>query len=1079
MKKLNYFLFALVAITFSTPVFGQEWYDMMRDRSKNFYEIQDAFNKAWEGKEYEKGKGWKQFKRWEYFWERRVDENGNFPTPAQYMNSWEQLQKMPAAVADGARGAGSGWTEFGPSQLTNGLGRINVIEVDPNDANTIYIGTPAGGVWKTTNAGSSWTPLTDFLPTIGSSGIAVNPQNSNTIFITTGDFDNNDAYGTGIWVSYDAGSTWQQSSLTYNPQQFWQGGKIAFHPTDSSTLIACADNGLWRTTNSGANWTQVLGGDVQDFEFKPGDPSIVYAVNSGFHRSTNGGASWFAGAGGLPGAGFATRLQVAVTPANPNVVYVLGAGNATVTYKSTNNGANFTAMHNGGTGNPLSTQIWYDLGFEVSPTNENDLYSGGVQTFRSTNSGANWGNIQNSGMHVDIHWLRFEGSWLYCGNDGGIYRSSNQGGTWINLSPGLQITQYYRFSNAGINNIDLVTAGSQDNGTHKGDNGNYSRIFGGDGMDNEINTSNPNMLYLSWQNGNFYRSNNGGNSAVPIFTGLAGTGAWVTPVRIDPNFPSQVVYVGYNELYRSTTTGNTYSAISNFNGGNLDYIQVAKANSDYIYVSDGSTIRRTTNGGTSWTTINGGLPAGFVSSIAIHPTNPLEVWVSKSSWTANNQVYHSTNGGTSWTNLSNGLPTFPANIVMYQEGSPWNGLYVGTDIGVFYRDDQTGGWQTYQQDLPNVQVSDMEIVEGTNILRISTFGRGIWENDVVRPIAFTPQAGFIADQLEACPDVPIKFTDVSINSTAVVEWQFPGGSPATSTATSPTVTYPATGFYDVTLVVTNGSVNDTMTQTAFINITETLDTLDVIEGFNAGSFPVTWVIENPDAQDDWETTSQFGGYGVNTGCITMQTYFAPGGGEKDYFRTPTIDFSNAPSPELSFDLAYAFNNTDADSLVLYYSTDCGYTLNELWRDGGNSMKTHTSQSPFVPQPTHWKTERVSLQPLVAAGECQIFFENVSYSGNSIYIDNINISSITSVAQSLEGLIRIFPNPNTGQFTVQSDIAVEGLEVWDLVGKKVYQRNEPVAAGVQVRVAPQGLSEGVYLVKVITEQGVKTEKIVVQ
>jgi len=155
---------------------------MMQSKTANFYEIQEAFNKYWENKSYERGKGWKQFKRWEYLMESRVDENGNFPDPSMAWNEYLKFHQKYNVTTAKSGAKSSNWMPLGPQSWNSigwnpGIGRINVVAVDPNNSNIIFVGAPAGGCWKSTNGGTSWMPLTDTLATLGVSGIAINPQN--------------------------------------------------------------------------------------------------------------------------------------------------------------------------------------------------------------------------------------------------------------------------------------------------------------------------------------------------------------------------------------------------------------------------------------------------------------------------------------------------------------------------------------------------------------------------------------------------------------------------------------------------------------------------------------------------------------------------------------------------------------------------------------------------------------------------------------------------------------------------------------------------------------------------------------
>ncbi|MCP4437820.1 MAG: T9SS type A sorting domain-containing protein [Aureispira sp.] len=1072
------FLFFLV-LNFSDAQKPDDWV-RLKNQNASLPELQAAFNAYWDGKSYVKGYGWKQFKRFEHFWSTRVDEKGNFPTRKTLQDAYAGFESLKNNSANRAPNAAS-WYPKGPTGVSYGNGRINFIEVDPNNSNTIYIGSPSGGCWKTTNAGQNWEPLTDFLSTVSVSGIAVDPNNSNNVLINTGDFNHTQGYSHGIFRSTNGGQTWNTTSINYSSPSFVRGGKIEFVPGSSTNVFAISHSGMYRSTNGGQNWTTIVSGSVEDFEFKPGTPSTMYYVNDNrFYKSTNGGVSFSLVTSGLPFSGF-TRLQVAVTPANPNVVYVLAGGSgSTLVYKSTNSGASFSQMHTASTGDPLGNQVWYDMAFAVSPTNENDLHIGAVYVYRSQDGGATFSSALNSGIHPDIHWLEYFGNYLYCGNDGGIHRSLTGGSSWENLIGDMEITQFYKFSSA-VTDTSQMTGGAQDNGTYIHKNNNWSRIGGGDGMDNQIDYTDKYIIYASYQNGSFYRTMNGGTSSISIFTNVTESGGWVTPMEIDPNVPT-TIYAGYDNVWKSTDRGATSVAISNFGGmGKLDIVKVAPSNSNIIYASDGFNVRKTINGGTSWSTVS--LP-NTVTSIEIHHTNPDIVWVTLSNYSSGNKIYKSTNGGLSWTNISGNLPNFPANTVVHHDWSANDDIYIGMDYGVYFLNNNSGTtWQLYMTGLPNVTISELEIPYGSNVLRAGTFGRGIWESPVhtnaTLPV-LPPQANGFANEVEICPGEDITFTNASTQYNTI-SWMFPGGTPATSTAQMPTVNYANSGTYDVTIIATNTGGSDTLVLQNYIDVSNPTASLDLQEGFDGGIFPTDWDIENPDGDKTWGTFAGLGGFGINTGCAFINNY-SYSGPNVDYFYTPAIDLSQYTGTSLSFDVAYAPHSTaKSDTMAVYYSNDCGVTLHKIWEKGGLDLSTTgtTFALSFSPSASEWRTETVNLSGLsLPALETKFYFENRGYNGNNLFVDNINITGSTITgsgpqATTVLASVNVYPNPAKEGLHVD----VTGLEnhtiiIYDISGKMVLERSN---AKQKELINIQTLSAGVYNIKIVSEQGVFNKK----
>jgi len=357
MKKLL-LLTALCAVYFATAQINphapwmQDFNIENRSTPLKFQDIVDAANIYWATHDKDvKGSGYKPYKRWEYFWKDFVDEDGYLPTNSELWNIW--LAKESRNATRDAQADNSNWVSLGPTDFVNrptstaNIGRVNVIIKDPNNANIYYAGAPAGGIWKSTDAGLSWTALGDNLPQIGVSGIAVDNNNSDIIYIATGDDDHSDTVSAGVFKSTDGGATWQQTGLNPNNAPNLMND-IYIHPTDSDILWVATSSGVFKSTNAGNTWTNTRSGNIRDIKIKPGNPSTVYAVSSTtFYRSTNGGDSFNVVTSGLPTS--SGRLVIDVTPANSNLVYVVSARTDNTyqgLYKSTNSGQSFTRTAN-------------------------------------------------------------------------------------------------------------------------------------------------------------------------------------------------------------------------------------------------------------------------------------------------------------------------------------------------------------------------------------------------------------------------------------------------------------------------------------------------------------------------------------------------------------------------------------------------------------------------------------------------------------------------------------------------------------------------------------------------------------
>ena len=815
----------------------QRWVRMMQDPKANFFDIQREFNDYWSKHERAKGDGWKAFKRWEYFWERRVLPDGSFPSSKEIVDAVQKkladrAAKRAASKSNRKQNAAANFTLMGPMNAipTNGgCGRLNNIAFHPTNTNIMFVGAPAGGLWKTTNNGASWTTNTDQFPTLGVSAIAIDPSNPNVMYIGTGDRDASDSYGTGVYKSTDGGSTWTTTGYTYTPQNQTRVSRILIHPTQTNIILVAASNGIWKSTNGGTSWSQRTTSFTHDMVFMPTNPNYVYASNNGnVVRSTNNGDTWTAMTMGYT-ASAVNRVSLAVTPHNPRIVYALCSNASGSTfyglYRSLDTGNTWSLRSNtpnvlGGNaaGNDTRGQGWYDLCMAINPTDSNDVFIGGINTWRSTNGGTNWSckSMWYTGtslpyVHADEHdmWYKPDTQELYVCSDGGLFRTTNGGTNWTDLSAGLEIMQFYRISQSATT-AGRVLGGAQDNGTNFRNNNTWAQIYGGDGMDNATDQSNEAVLYASSQNGNFGRSTNSGTNFTGITpSGLGGTGSWVTPICLDAN---NNVYVAYTNVHRSTNRGTNWTNIGGALSSAASYMAVSRSDSNVIVIGTSSVLQRTTNGGTTWTNAKGTVPNG-IARVAIHPSGPDTMVAVLSNWTAGNKVFRTTNGGGTWTNISGSLPNIPMNCLTFEAGS-LSGMYLGTDIGVYYRNNTMSDWISYDDGLPNVPVDDIEVFTAGEKVRVGTYGRGLWQGDIYRQ---GPRAIMSASRTSVCVGDTLTLFDNSSNATGRV-WTMTGASPSTSTLANPLISYSSPGTYSVTLIATNSFASDTLTNTTYITV---------------------------------------------------------------------------------------------------------------------------------------------------------------------------------------------------------------------------------------------------------------------
>jgi photosystem II stability/assembly factor-like uncharacterized protein len=784
MIKLQKTLLCLILLSMANSMNAQTWLDL-KEQGANYNQIRDAFyrenasklkdfkkelKKEANGKAADAGKyeremeGMVHFMRWSHFVEPRVSE---FRGDMSAMNEgmYRAIEQKNREVATRA----ANWTLMGPKSTPSngGNGRINAVRVHPTDPNTLFACTPASGLWKSTNGGASWTAISDAIAALGCTDVAFDPTNPNTMYLATGDGDAADVLTLGVYKSTDGGATWNPTSLVFSLSNGMTLSKILVSPTNANTIIVGGRAGVYHSTDAGATWTQTMTGGVRDLEFKSGDPSVIFAggygTNVGFWRSADGGAT-FTKIASVPSTGV-QRVAVGVTPANSSYVYALvaldGASSTTAyglkgVYQSTDGGLNFTLMS--GTTNTLgwSTggqgdkdgQGWYDLSIAVSPTTATTVTTGGVNIWQSTNGGAAWtkktawdaAHTATNYVHADIHDLTYSGATLYGTCDGGIFKSTDGGTTWTDISGNISNAQMYGLG-LSASSATTIISGHQDNGTNLTTNGTtWSQINGGDGMLCFIDRTNNANQFSSIYNGSLYRSTNSGGSFSAIYT-VPG-GGWVTPWLQDP-VTATTLYAAGSNVYKSTNSGTGWSAISSLTAPTGNYLEfvsidVAKTNNQVIYASadarnsttgawSSSIVYKTTNGGTAWTALTG-LPATAITSVHVDVNDANKVYVSLASYTGNS-VYLTTNGGTSWTNISAGLPQIPANCFVTQTAAA-GVVYCGTDLGVYYSNNSGATWESFTNGMPGIIVKDLEIYYPTNRIRAATFGRGIWDSNL-------------------------------------------------------------------------------------------------------------------------------------------------------------------------------------------------------------------------------------------------------------------------------------------------------------------------------------------------------------
>ncbi len=721
-----------------------------------------------------------QFGRWLWYWKQHTDGNGYLVSPAKTWQEWQnaQVQQKNAHYSGGRITSGSpSWSFVGPdsSELKlfgygMGVGRVNVIAFHPTDTNTFWIGTPGGGAWKTTNNGASWVSMTDQMPLLSISDIVFNPLNPNTVYLCTGDKEGNDYFGTGVLKSYDGGMTWSPTALTWPDSNYNIATSMVVNPADTNTLIMATTQGIYRSYDGGSTVSLMDSGNFYQVLYCPGDTTKLYAtsfsyygtINAQIWRSADAGTTWSQQTHNAT----ANRITVAVTPAAPNIVIGIGSvangGNQNGLdgiYKSSDTGSTFATIDSDGCTKNLLTwdaggagcggQGWYTLPLTISPIDSNLVYTGGVNTWRSTDGGHNW-VIANQWqqqlfgvavVHADKHCMGFNPlrpGTFYESNDGGIFASSNpvSTGVWTDLTNRIGIEEIYRTGVSDVANFAIV--GAQDVGTKiVKPGGIYEEACFGDGMACQLDFANSGIAYGSSEGGTIYLLNP--TATPPVYTdndiasnisggSIEGTGGWVTPFILEPSCHTCIL-AGYAAIWETKDQGTTWAAISPaLTPTDLYRVAATQADTNTIFATEDNysqNIYYTHNGGTTWTTMTSPYAGSqFISDIKVDPRDKNHIWVTYSGY-GSPQVA-TWEAGTGWTKMNQGLPDVPVTCFAIDYLS--RDIYVGTEIGVYYRDSTMTSWAPYTSGMPSLEVTDIEINYATNELWAATYGRSLWKS---------------------------------------------------------------------------------------------------------------------------------------------------------------------------------------------------------------------------------------------------------------------------------------------------------------------------------------------------------------
>ncbi|MBK8699275.1 MAG: PKD domain-containing protein [Saprospiraceae bacterium] len=842
------------------------------------------------------------------------------------------------------------WTFAGPNKTydTNGLTKVTwqtnlySIDIAASNANVLFAGGEDGGMWKTTDKGLNWTLTTRDISHGAFSSIKIDPTIDQVVYAGTSG---------KLIKSINQGITWA-TSYTESGLTVYE---ISVSSNNPSIVLAATNKGVIRSVNGGSSWTKLFTSFTWTIKPKEGSGTTFYAIrdagnSSEFIKSTDSGATWTAYNTGwwTPAAGEAmTGGIIATCPTNASKIYAYLIGSGTNLYGyagvwvSNDDGLTWTntnptnlighsptaysipshtnlMANNGITG---FNQGFYDMAIVVNPLNENQLIAGGTSWFKSIDGGVTWTTLGGyvSGLawsHPDIQWLTAKGSDLWIASDGGINYSTNFGQTMETRMDGVSGSNMWGFDSGW--NEDILVGGRYHNGNmgfHQSfPQGSVYRLGGAESATGYVNPGPERKVYHSDIGGKIIKP--GFGNGVTNF----GVGAWpnesyayyANSEMVFHPFYYNTVFLGKdNKLLKSTDGGTNFDTLYFFPGtvDNKVYdIEISRSNPQVMYCSqwDGTddAIWRSANGGLSWVKVTA-LPLPNNNDrvkLALSSTNENILWVTVSYGSDGKKIYKTVDGGQSWINLTTSLLNgIRISNIMAQYGTD-GGIYLGTNAGVFYRNNSHADWQPYSTGLPvSTETNRLKPFYKDGKIRNGCWGFGVWESPLFEASAIEALP-MTAAAVHPCKRDTVNFDDLSVvnHTGASWSWTFPGATWVSSTTVrNPRVLYSNEGSFNVSMTVINGANSSSRTVTNMVTVSDGCK-LDTVPGkalycsgsnkhaINASlnlpatdSFTVTAWVKPNGIQSDYSAiwmneTGDAGGFNFKNGNNSL-AYHWPGG----------------------------------------------------------------------------------------------------------------------------------------------------------------------------------------------------------
>jgi hypothetical protein len=739
-------------------------------------------------------------KRNAYWKELRGDISVN-----DILKAEQQARSLPQAAQPPAAAPGLGgtqaqsfgpnppsgtWQLLGPAPITplyqpalKNAGRISALVVDTTTtgANSVmYAGPANGGIWKTTNNGTTWIPLTDTATSLAIGSLAIDPTNTQVVYAGLGEhrYAGNTFNGSGILKTTNGGTTWTSLGTAFFGNRNSRIGRLFINPNNTQQIYAASTIGFAYSNDGATTWQRFtnlpdMGQiDVLDIHINFATNVMIALVsNNGLYRSTDGGANWTNITAALPAANlWDSRARIISAPSNPAVMYLAIAssvqGGSTVftgTYNgmfySTNGGTTWTQMTSI-TESFTGTQGFYNLDMIVDPFDDNKVIFGGVDLWAATDARgpaaetnyrkiSSWSASASYGVHADQQALTWASGCtaspcrLLTGNDGGVYYSDNYYSLPIeNISyttmnsNGFAISQFMGGDiSPNFATTKLAIGGMQDNGTARYNNNTiWAEKRGGDGGYAVIDYTNTNVMYSMYTYASLQKSTDQGENWVDAISGITPTNAsnFYTHYVLDRANSNHLI-LGTNRVWETIDGTNNWVASSPVFDSNVSRVAIAPSNSAVMYAGlNNGKVYRTANGNTgaaaTWTEITGTLPGLYITGFWISPTNPDEVYVTMGafSYGQTHYIYKTSNAGAAWASIQGNLPTLPVWAINSYPSDSGRVLVVGTDAGMFFSTNDGTAWTALNSGFPLTTIYHVSIDPQATSIVAWTHGRSVW-----------------------------------------------------------------------------------------------------------------------------------------------------------------------------------------------------------------------------------------------------------------------------------------------------------------------------------------------------------------